>query len=145
LPLLNRPLLFLLAKQQAQDLFLRNHVIQPPPGQPESLPLVADALLGSLELLAASCRILARACVSGIEANVDQCNAHVHDGTAALTALVECIGHAASNDLSRAVAAGQGSLRDLVVGRGLLTIEEYNHLTSPGRVNQLGHRSKESE
>jgi aspartate ammonia-lyase len=109
------------------------------------LPLVADALLGSLELLAASCRILARACVSGIEANVDQCNAHVHDGTAALTALVECIGHAASNDLSRAVAAGQGSLRDLVVGRGLLTIEEYNHLTSPGRVNQLGHRSKESE
>jgi aspartate ammonia-lyase len=109
------------------------------------LPLVADALLGSLELLAASCRILARACVFGIEANVEQCNAHVHDGTAALTALVERIGHAASNDLSRAVAAGQGSLRDLAVGRGLLTVEEYNHLTSPGRVNQLGHRSKESE
>jgi aspartate ammonia-lyase len=109
------------------------------------LPLVADALLGSLDLLAAACRILARACVSGIEANVDQCHAHVHDGTAALTALVERIGHAASNDLSRAVAAGQGSLRELVVRRGLLTVEEYDHLTSPGRVNQLGHRSKESE
>ena len=33
----------LLAKQQAQDLFLRNHVIQPPPRQGESLPLVANA------------------------------------------------------------------------------------------------------
>jgi aspartate ammonia-lyase len=109
------------------------------------LPLVADALLGSLELLAAACRILARACVSGIEANVEQCHAHVHGGTAALTALVERIGHEASNDLSRAVAAGTGSLRELAVARGLLTVEEYNHLTSPGRVNQLGHRSKELE
>jgi aspartate ammonia-lyase len=109
------------------------------------LPLVADALLGSLDLLASSCRILARACVSGIVADNERCHAHVHDGTAALTALVERIGHAASNDLSRAVAAGEGSLRELVVRKGLLTAEEYQHLTSPGRVNQLGHRSKETE
>jgi aspartate ammonia-lyase len=109
------------------------------------LPLVADALLGSLELLTAACRILARDCVSGIVANAERCNEHVHGGTAALTALVDRIGHAASNDLSRAVAAGEGSLRELVVRRGLLTAEEYDHLTSPGRVNQLGHRSKESE
>jgi aspartate ammonia-lyase len=109
------------------------------------LPLVADALLGSLDLLTAACRILARECVSGIEANVEQCHAHVHEGTAALTALVERIGHTACNDLSRAIAAGEGSLRELVVRRGLLSAEEYNHLTSPGRVNQLGHRSKEIE
>ena len=51
------------------------------------LPLVADALLGSLELLTSACRILARECVSGLVANVEQCRAHVHDGTAALTAL----------------------------------------------------------
>jgi len=62
-----------------------------------------------------------------------------------LTALVERIGHAASNDLARAVAAGEGSLRELAVRRGLLTAEEYSALTSPGRVNQLGHRGKETE
>jgi aspartate ammonia-lyase len=109
------------------------------------LPLVADALLGSLELLTAACRILARECVWGIVANLERCEAHVHGGTAALTALVERIGHAASNDLSRAVAAGEGSLRELVVRLGLLSAEEYEHLTSPGRVNQIGHRSKETE
>jgi aspartate ammonia-lyase len=109
------------------------------------LPLVADALLGSLGLLAAAASILARECVAGIVANRRQCHAHVHDGTAALTALVERIGHAASNELARAVAAGEGTLRDLVVRRGLLSVEEYQHLTSPGRVNQLGHRDKESE
>ena len=69
----------------------------------------------------------------------------MHGGTAALTALVERIGHAASNDLARAVAAGEGSLRELAVRRGLLTAEEYSALTSPGRVNQLGHRGKETE
>jgi aspartate ammonia-lyase len=109
------------------------------------LPLVADALLGSLELLTAACRLLARECVSGITADARQCQAHVHGGTAALTALVERIGHAASNDLARAVAAGEGSLRELAVRRGLLTAEEYSALTSPGRVNQLGHRGKETE
>jgi aspartate ammonia-lyase len=89
--------------------------------------------------------MLARECVRGIEANVEQCLSHVHDGTAALTALVERIGHAAANDLSRAVAAGEGTMRDLVVRRGLISAEEYDQLTSPGRVNQLGHRNKESE
>jgi aspartate ammonia-lyase len=109
------------------------------------LPLVADAFLGSLSLLTAACRILARECVAGIVANPEQCQAHVHDGTAALTALVERIGHAASNDLARAVEAGEGTLRDVAVRRGFLTAEEYDHLTSPGRVNQLGHRGKEPE
>lgn len=109
------------------------------------LPLVADALLGSLSLLAAAVTVFSRACVSGIVAHVERCESHVHDGTAALTALVERLGHGACNDLALAVAAGEGPLRDLVVRRGLLSVEEFNQLTSPGRVNQLGHRHKESE
>ena len=108
------------------------------------LPLVADALLGSLGLLTAACRLLARACVVGMTANAERCHAHVHGGTAALTALAERLGHAACDELARAVAAGEGSLREVIVRRGLLESAEYDHLTSPGRVNQLGHRGKES-
>ncbi len=108
------------------------------------LPLVADALLSSLDLLAAACRILARECVTGIRADPARCQAHVHGGTAALTALVEPLGHATCNDLSHAVDAGEGTLRELVLRRGLLAGEQFDHLTSPGRVNQLGHPSKES-
>jgi aspartate ammonia-lyase len=109
------------------------------------LPLVADALLGSLQLLRDACRMLARSCVAGLTADPERCQAHVQDGTAALTALVERLGHAPSNDLALAVVAGRGRLRDLVVQRGLLTGEEYDSLTSPGRVNQLGHSGKESQ
>ncbi len=50
-----------------------------------------------------------------------------------------------SLELARAVQAGEGTLRQLTVRQGLLGAEEYDHLTSPGRVNQLGHRGKESE
>jgi len=103
------------------------------------LPLVADALLSSISLLASACRILARHCVTGIVADARRCQAHVRDGTAALTALVDRLGHAASDDLARAVEAGEGSLRELLLRRGLLGAEEYDVLTSPGRVNQLGN------
>jgi aspartate ammonia-lyase len=100
--------------------------------------------LASLDLLRASATVLARKCVAGVVANVERCAAHVQDGTAALTALVGRLGHATCNDLAVAVARGEGNLRSLVVRRGLLTSEEYNQLTSPGRVNQLGHANKES-
>jgi len=109
------------------------------------LPLVAHALLGSVGLLTSTCRTLARSCVSGITANHDRCHAHVHGGTAALTALAERIGHAACDQLSIAVRSGKGNLREMAVSLGLLKAQDYDHLTSPGRVNQLGHRGKETE
>ena len=83
--------------------------------------------------------------MTGIVADVQRCESHVHDGTAALTALVERLGHATCNELAVAIAAGEGSLRELVVRRGLLSLEDFDQLTSPGRVNQLGHRTKESQ
>ena len=41
------------------------------------LPLVADSLLTSLDLLTAACDIFARLCVTGIEAHEEQCLWHV--------------------------------------------------------------------
>jgi aspartate ammonia-lyase len=108
------------------------------------LPLIADALLSSLDLLTSACQILARLCVAGLQADEARCHEHVHGGTAALTALAGRIGHAEADALAVAVKAGEGSLRDLAVRRGFVTFEEYEHLTSPGRVNQLGHRKEKS-
>jgi aspartate ammonia-lyase len=108
------------------------------------LPLIADSLLSSLDLLTSACRMLARLCVVGIKADEARCHEHVHGGTAALTALAEKIGHAEADALAVAVRAGEGTLRDLSVRRGFVTFDEYEHLTSPGRVNQLGHRKEKS-
>ena len=46
------------------------------------LPLIADALLGSLDLLRNACRIFREHCVAGIEADEARCRSHVEGATA---------------------------------------------------------------
>ena len=106
------------------------------------LPLVADALLTSLDLLTGACDIFARLCVLGIEADREQCRRHVRNSTATLTALVERIGYDAAEHMAEHLAASDGdaqqNLRHLIVDHGILTDQEFDDLTSPDRVMRLG-------
>jgi aspartate ammonia-lyase len=102
------------------------------------LPLVADALLGQLDLLTRACSMLRRFCVVGLEADETRCRAHVHDATAAVTALVGCLGHAGAERLAAEARATGRGVRDVAVAAGLLTAAEFDELTSPERVNRLG-------
>jgi len=106
------------------------------------LPLVADSLLGALDLLSNACDIFARLCVSGIEADVDQCRRNVHNSTATLTALIERIGYEAAEHLAEHLDATKGDLqqtiRRFVVEHGMMTAEEFDKLTAPERVTRLG-------
>lgn len=102
------------------------------------LPLVADSLLTSLDLLTNVCDVFARLCVEGIEANAEQCRRHVDGSTATLTALVEAIGYEQASQLAAAAEAECKSVRQLVVERGLLSVEQFDLLVSPERVTRLG-------
>jgi aspartate ammonia-lyase len=102
------------------------------------LPLVADALLGQLDLLTRACSMLRRFCVVGLEADEMRCRAHVHDATAAVTALVGRLGHAGAERLAAEARATGRGVRDVAVAAGLLTAAEFDELTSPERVNRLG-------
>jgi aspartate ammonia-lyase len=106
------------------------------------LPLVADSLLGMLDLLASACDIFARHCVRGIEADREQCSRTVANSTATLTALVERIGYEAAQHLAEHLAETKGdprmTIRRFVVEHGWLTGEEFDELTSPERVTRLG-------
>jgi aspartate ammonia-lyase len=109
------------------------------------LPLVADSLLTSIDLLTNACDIFARHCVSGIEADERRCRQNVHNSTALLTALVDRIGYDAAEQIAREAAASPGGDRDirrLVLDRGLLSEEEFEELTSPERVTRLGSDRK---
>jgi aspartate ammonia-lyase len=105
------------------------------------LPLVADSLLTSLDLLANACDIFRRLCIEGIEANAAQCRCHVHDSTATLTALVEVIGYEQTTHLAAHVVSEGKSIRQLVLEHGWLTAEQFDELTSPERVARLGSPS----
>ncbi len=103
------------------------------------LPLVADSLLDSLDLLTRSCVALAERCVDGIEVDVERCAALVGGSTAFATALVPALGYDAVSALvGRALAAG-ATVRDQVLAEGLLDEDGLAELTSPEAVCRLGH------
>ena len=102
------------------------------------LPLAADSLLTSLDLLTNACDIFARHCVTGIEADAARCRANVQNSTAVLTALVDKIGYEAAEQLAQEAANGGRNVRELVVERGIMTAEEFEQLTSSEQVTRLG-------
>ncbi|MEZ4599191.1 MAG: aspartate ammonia-lyase [Syntrophotaleaceae bacterium] len=102
------------------------------------LPMVADALLGSLDLLSNACQIFRRHCVEQLSADEDRCRQQVRNSTASVTALVGLIGYEQATELARAVAIEGKGLRQLALERGLVSAEIFDELTSPESVTRLG-------
>jgi aspartate ammonia-lyase len=102
------------------------------------LPLVADALLGSLDLLRNACRIFRDHCVAGIEADESRCRLHVEGATASLTAMVELLGYEKAQAVAASARAEGRSIRDIVVEKGYLTAQQFDRLMSPENVVRLG-------
>ena len=102
------------------------------------LPLIADALLGSLDLLTNACSILRRLCVAGLEANEARCRQHVESSTASITALVDAIGYHAAQEIAEHAKNSGKNIRSIVVERGLLSEEMFDELVSAESVTRLG-------
>jgi len=102
------------------------------------LPLVADCLLQSIELLARACAMLRERCVEGIEADAPRCGRHVNGATASATALVATLGYERAMACAREASAQGISLRDHVVRQGVLTPEAFDALVAPEAVCRLG-------
>jgi aspartate ammonia-lyase len=109
------------------------------------LPLVADALLGSLDLLTNACSIFHRHCIAGIEADEARCRIYVEGATASLTAMVEALGYEKAQEIAERAHAENKLVRELVVEEGILTNEQFNHLIAPEHVTRLGSPAKENK
>jgi aspartate ammonia-lyase len=102
------------------------------------LPLIADALLTGIDLLANACDILARHCVDGIEADVDRCRRNLEGATALATALVPALGYERAGRIAAEAAVTGRTVRDLVVEGGLMDAAAFNSFISPEAVCRLG-------
>jgi aspartate ammonia-lyase len=105
-------------------------------------PLIADAMLTSIDLLTNACEVFARECIEGIEADRERCRCTVRGSTAILTALIERIGYdeaeQLANELERRGSDGPCDIEKLVLEKGLMTAEEFAQATSPENVLKLG-------
>ena len=101
------------------------------------LPLVAGCLLESIDLLARGDEML-RECVEGIEADEARCREHVTSSTAAATALLPALGYERACEAARLAKETGQSLREVVVGQGVLAAAEFDALITPEAVCRLG-------
>ncbi len=106
------------------------------------LPLIAETLLGSIELLDNACSRLAGACVRGLKPDMQQCGAQVEAATATVTALVASLGYKKAEEIAMAAEAENRSVREVTLGMNVMSEEEYRQLVSPEAVTQLGSRGR---
>jgi len=102
------------------------------------LPLVADSLLTSINLLSGACDMFARHCVSGIKVDRDRCRQHVENSTAAVTALVDRIGYEQATEVAKLAGTTDKTVRQIVVEQELMTADEFDQAITPEAVMRLG-------
>jgi aspartate ammonia-lyase len=102
------------------------------------LPLVAENLLSSLEMLVNANRQLAQKCVVGIVANEDACGANVRGTTGIVTVLVSRVGYARMSALVDTAVRSKRPVVDVIVDEGVVTRDELEQLLTPESVCKLG-------
>ena len=105
------------------------------------LPLVADALLESIDLLAQASLILRSHCVEGITADEQRCRDTVDSSTAIATALLPALGYERMCGIVSKAELFRKTIRQIVVEDGLMSEREFDELTSPEAVCSLGSRT----
>jgi aspartate ammonia-lyase len=102
------------------------------------LPLAADALLDSLDLLRRADAAFAELCVMGIVARVDNCRRTMEKSHEILAALIPRIGHEKVVEVARLMREGNLTIREAVREIGGLSDAELDEWLSTERLCELG-------
>ncbi|TVO67542.1 aspartate ammonia-lyase [Denitromonas ohlonensis] len=94
-------------------------------------PLIVYNLLNSLKMLGAACHMFETRCIRGIRADREQCQAHVDRSIGVITALVPHIGYANASRIAAQALHSGATVRELVIGEGLLSAAQLDLLLSP--------------
>jgi fumarate hydratase class II len=77
------------------------------------LPVTAYNLLQAIELLAAASRVFSKRCISGLEADVDKCEANVEQSLAMCTALAPVIGYDKAAKIAKVAYESHRTIREV--------------------------------
>ena len=102
------------------------------------MPVVADTLLNSLQLLEQAATVFRNQCILGITANVETCRSRVLNSTAMITALIPQLGYEKCSEIAGIAREKKLGIREIVLQQKLLTEQTFEQLISPEAVNKLG-------
>ncbi len=101
-------------------------------------PVMAHVILQNLTWLRRSIRTLRINCVDGITADRERLAEMVGSSVGVVTALSPAIGYQNAADVAKAALRGEGTVRELVVQRGLLTAGQVEELLNPASLSNQG-------
>ncbi len=107
------------------------------------LPVMARNVLESIRLLANVSRLLGDRCISGIEADEEQCRTYAEGSPSIVTPLNRYIGYEAAAAVAKKALKERRSIREVVidegyVARGALTEQQLNEALDVYRMTQPG-------
>lgn len=102
------------------------------------LPVTAHNLLQSIELLAAGCRLFARRCISGLEADVEKCESNIEQSLAMCTALAPEIGYDKAAKIAKVAYESGRTVREVAREMSGLDEAKLNHLLDPRNQTEPG-------
>ncbi len=102
------------------------------------LPLIAEKLLESIDILRRSAYSLRVKCVVGIKACKERCSSNLESSTAVVTALLPRLSYIECASLAQVAKDTGRSIREVVIEDGHLTSEEFEALITPEAVCRLG-------
>ncbi len=106
------------------------------------VPLIADALLDSLQLLARTDQLFAERCINGIKANAVHCRELMERSAEIVTALIPVIGHDNAVDLAKYMREHGKTVREAVADLELISAEELETQLTPEALCALGWRNR---
>jgi aspartate ammonia-lyase len=102
------------------------------------MPVIAHALLQSLDMLAAGIAVFTSRCVTGIQADPERCRRYAEDSLALVTALSPRIGYDRAAAVATEAWTSGRSVREVAMAQGLLTPAETGELLDPRRLTEPG-------
>ena len=102
------------------------------------MPVIAQNVLLSMQILTNAINVLASKCVAGIEANAEMCAYWVERSAALATALAPQIGYAAAADLSKRSVKDGTLIRELVKREQVIPADEIDLVLDLRRMTEIG-------
>jgi fumarate hydratase class II len=102
------------------------------------MPMMADNLLESLELLTSVSQLFARRCVAGIVANRERCRQLIEGSLALTTALAPRLGYDEAARLAKLAYQEGRTVREVAAREARLPADELERLLDPDRMTRGG-------
>lgn len=102
------------------------------------MPIIADSLLDSLEIMKKSIKIFREKCIDLIEVDSENCMKHLINSTALATALVNHMGYDEAAEISKKALSNNKSIKEILLKENIMTEEEADKILNLYQVTKPG-------